>query len=251
MKRILVSISIMLLLGGVAKAQLGVGTTTPDASSVLDVKSTTKGLLPPRMTQAQRTAISTPATGLVVFQTDGTIGLKYYDGSAWVSIQVAQVGDIKTGFQATDHYGWIKLDGRALTTLTATQQAQAASLGIAGNLPNATDKVLKQKSGGINTTSGANTATIAQTNLPNINLTAQSAGGHTHDLTVKDVGYSNGGGSMTVIDATAAGSGYYSNTGSVATSGSHTHTVPLGGSGTALNIENQYLSVNVFIYLGN
>lgn len=49
--------------------------SSPDNSAMLDVKSTTKGFLSPRMTQAQRLAISNPATGLLVFQTDGTPGL--------------------------------------------------------------------------------------------------------------------------------------------------------------------------------
>ncbi len=55
-------------------AQVGVGTTTPDASSALDITSTTKGLLMPRMTAAQRDAISSPATGSNDFMTnaDGT-----------------------------------------------------------------------------------------------------------------------------------------------------------------------------------
>lgn len=51
---------------GVASAQsgVGIGTTTPNASAALDVTSTTKGLLIPRMTTAQRTAIASPAAGL-------------------------------------------------------------------------------------------------------------------------------------------------------------------------------------------
>lgn len=60
---------------------VGVGTSTPAASSLLDLSSTTKGFLPPRMTSAQRTAISSPATGLVVFQTDSTPGLYIYSGT--------------------------------------------------------------------------------------------------------------------------------------------------------------------------
>ena len=65
-------------------AQVGVGTTTPDASSVLEVQSTTQGMLTPRMTSAQRAAISAPATGLIVYQTDGIAGFYYFTGIAWV-----------------------------------------------------------------------------------------------------------------------------------------------------------------------
>jgi hypothetical protein len=46
-------------------------------------------------------------------------------------------GDVKTGFQTADHNGWIKLDGRAKSTLSSSQQTQATSLGIGTNLPNA------------------------------------------------------------------------------------------------------------------
>ncbi|MDI6045195.1 hypothetical protein [Flavobacterium yafengii] len=51
-------------------AQVGIGTITPHASSVLDVSSTTQGMLTPRMTTAQRMAISSPADGLMVYDTD-------------------------------------------------------------------------------------------------------------------------------------------------------------------------------------
>src|ERR1700712_1466637 len=53
------------------------------ASSVLDVKSTSKGFLAPRMTAAQRAAIVSPAEGLLVYQTDGAKGFYYYTASAW------------------------------------------------------------------------------------------------------------------------------------------------------------------------
>jgi hypothetical protein len=62
------------------------GYTTGHASSVLDVKSTSKGLLIPRVTLAQRNSISSPATGLMVFQTDNTPGFYYYNGSSWTSV---------------------------------------------------------------------------------------------------------------------------------------------------------------------
>jgi len=65
-------------------AQVGVGTSSPDASAALEVSSTTKGFLPPRMTATQRAAIASPATGMMVYQTDGTAGLYVYSGSAWI-----------------------------------------------------------------------------------------------------------------------------------------------------------------------
>jgi hypothetical protein len=59
---------------------------TGHASSVLDVKSTAKGFLAPRMLQSARLAVSSPATGLLVYQTDGTTGFYYYNGTAWTII---------------------------------------------------------------------------------------------------------------------------------------------------------------------
>ncbi len=79
------------LLGIQTFAQTGVAINTtgndPDTSAMLDVSSTTKGLLIPRMTQAQRTAIASPATGLLVFQTDGSAGFYYYYGTQWNYLQ--------------------------------------------------------------------------------------------------------------------------------------------------------------------
>lgn len=57
----------------------------PDASAMLDVKSTTKGLLIPRMTTTERTTIILPATGLMVFD-NTTLSFWYYDGTQWVEI---------------------------------------------------------------------------------------------------------------------------------------------------------------------
>jgi hypothetical protein len=54
------------------------------ASSAVDITSTTKGLLLPRMTKAQRDAISSPTAGLAVYQTDNTPGLRVYNGTNWM-----------------------------------------------------------------------------------------------------------------------------------------------------------------------
>lgn len=65
---------------------VGIGTTSPNVNSLLDVTSTSKGVLIPRMTKLQRDAIATPATGLLVFQTNQTPGFYWYTGTQWVQM---------------------------------------------------------------------------------------------------------------------------------------------------------------------
>lgn len=55
-----------------------------EPSAIIDLRSTTQGLLPPRMTNAQRNAIVTPAAGLIIYQTDGTKGWYGWDGTSWI-----------------------------------------------------------------------------------------------------------------------------------------------------------------------
>jgi hypothetical protein len=63
-----------------------------DASAILDLKSTIKGMLVPRMTFAQRNVIAAPAVGLLIYQTDNTPGFYYYDGGAWGAVKGAGGG---------------------------------------------------------------------------------------------------------------------------------------------------------------
>lgn len=71
---------------------VGMGTTSPHASARVDITSTTKGFLPPRMTGAQAESIATPAAGLMVYSTDGSgttitsLGWWGYNGTTWVKI---------------------------------------------------------------------------------------------------------------------------------------------------------------------
>ena len=69
-----------------ATGSAGIGTVVPNASSLLEMVSTSKGLLIPRMTIAQRNAIATPATGLLIYLTDGTKGFYYYSGTGWAAV---------------------------------------------------------------------------------------------------------------------------------------------------------------------
>src|SRR5690606_13292035 len=75
-----------------AQNNVGIGTITPNFSAMLDVSSTTQGILIPRMDSLQRTAIATPATGLLVYQTNATPGFYFYNGTAWTSLSGAGGG---------------------------------------------------------------------------------------------------------------------------------------------------------------
>lgn len=79
--------TLFLFCAGTIHAQVGIGTANPDASSMLDITSTTKGLLTPRMTTAEKNAITTPADGLIVY--DLTLKSFYYyntTSTTWVRI---------------------------------------------------------------------------------------------------------------------------------------------------------------------
>lgn len=86
--------------------------STANSSAVLDIRSTTKGMLPPRMTTAQRTAIASPATGLLVYDTD-TLTVWQYNGTGWVEVGSGGAGGAQYNvienydFEATTYSnGW-------------------------------------------------------------------------------------------------------------------------------------------------
>lgn len=93
MKKIFLSITALSMFVLLSEAQnifpatgsAGIGTNAPVVSSLLDMRSTTKGVLFPRMTAAQRGAIASPAIGLMLYQTDGATGVYYYGGT-WIRL---------------------------------------------------------------------------------------------------------------------------------------------------------------------
>src|SRR6185295_12561743 len=112
MKKIISAFSLMsvLLIGlpGLLSAQnsfpssgsAGIGTTSPNPSSALDITSTTQGMLVPRMTKTQRDAIALPATGLFIYQTNSTPGFYYYSGSAWTAVSAKGPNKFLSNLQA-------------------------------------------------------------------------------------------------------------------------------------------------------
>jgi len=89
MQKLLLICSLFTFLNSNAQ-NVGIGTNIPVASAKLDVTSTNSGLLPPRMTYAQRNAIVNPASGLIIYCTDCANGeMQYYNGAAWMQMTVA------------------------------------------------------------------------------------------------------------------------------------------------------------------
>ncbi len=91
MKKLLLSLLFFISVQFVFSQSLSITSdgSVADNSAMLDIKSTNKGLLVPRMTQVQRLAILTPATGLLVFQTNATPGFYYFNGAVWVQLGLA------------------------------------------------------------------------------------------------------------------------------------------------------------------
>ncbi len=80
---------------------VGMGTSTPNNSAILDLQSTTKGFLPPRMTDPQMQAIASPATGLMVYST-GSQALFSYNGAAWIELSAGNNAWNVDGNSGTD-----------------------------------------------------------------------------------------------------------------------------------------------------
>ena len=89
MKKAFIFFAVLFIFAGVSNAQVSINNdgAAPDPSAMLEVKSSTKGILFPRITLANRPA--TPPAGLTIYQIDNGAGLYYYDGSTWQKMSLA------------------------------------------------------------------------------------------------------------------------------------------------------------------
>ena len=88
MKKLILILAGILAFNHFSNSQIGINTPTPDSSAAIDIQSPAsenRGALLPRMTKLQRLSINSPATSLLVFDTDEKI-FYYYDSTAWVGL---------------------------------------------------------------------------------------------------------------------------------------------------------------------
>ena len=113
-------------------AQVGIGTINPDASSILDLTSNSQGLLVPRMTTAQRSAISSPVTGLLIYNTTTSIFNFYNEG--WKNFLIGFMQPVNGGTGiANNNASTLTLPGAYPITITTTASTEVA-LPISGTL---------------------------------------------------------------------------------------------------------------------
>lgn len=99
---------------------------TPDPSALIELRSTEKGMLVPRMKESDRLAIPSPAQGLLVFQNNGTVGFYFYNGSAWDTLGGATtVTNITTVTNVTSSGIAVIRDEKAASTNGGTFSAGA------------------------------------------------------------------------------------------------------------------------------
>lgn len=153
-----------------AQNNLGINTNTPHASAALDITSTTQGVLVPRMTAAQRTAIATPATGLLVYQTDGTAGFYFYSGAAWTLLGA---GDNLGNHTATTN---LSMAGNSITNALNITATGTATLG--GNAYPTTTGTNGQalKTNGSGTLSWGTVGSVVALSAANTNAQAINSG---------------------------------------------------------------------------
>jgi hypothetical protein len=118
---------------------VGIGTLSPDSSAILELQSQSKGFLLPRMTQDQRDSISSPATGLMIYNTTDSVP-QYYNGNCWLYFTQKDCDDCVFEATLADTGGTIDhtSSDSVTTTLTVTQKsgtAQSIGVNISGNLP--------------------------------------------------------------------------------------------------------------------
>ena len=168
---------LVLLVSTFSFSQVGIGTTSPSPSAILDLTATNKGFLLPRMSSTQRVAISpnnTTDKGLQVFETD-TNSIWFWNGSIWVKRDVKNIYDVNGDISPTSATnrtvditsgGSLNFDSNTLF-IDATNNR----VGIGTNTPTSTFEV----NGSASNVTALNAAALTTINFSSSNLAYTSA----------------------------------------------------------------------------
>jgi len=145
------ALTLFLVLSTGAYAQVGIGTSSPEASAALEVQSTTKGFLLPRMSNAQMNEINSPVAGLMLYCTDcSTAGIYAYNGSGFVSLSEGSNSTSNTSF------------GSELTIEGANGEAFSTNTTCGGKVISATNCSNYELNNGIGTDPDGSGYTVVQ-----------------------------------------------------------------------------------------
>ncbi len=175
MKTIQSSIFILLLLISFpVLSQVGIGIATPNASAQLEISSTTRGLLIPRLTTAQRDGIASAAIGLAIYNTS-TNGIEFWNGTAWISLTLSSnIPSIPyTGATAAVNLGSYDLTVNGLTigigsvTGSGSSNTALGNTALISNTAGDGNTATGYAALNANTTGSSNTSTGVQSMLNN------------------------------------------------------------------------------------
>ena len=240
--------------GPIVPGQVGINTVNP--LTTLDVVHKTPaspandaGIAFPQVSNLPSSGVQ---AGQMVYNITDNY-LYFFNGTTWSPIRevpIPALGSIKYSILANDHLGWYKLDGRAVTTLGTTQQTNAAAINISGSLPNAESHVLKDNgTNPVFQTGGSDTVILTQGQMPSGvtgSGTTSSDGSHTHSF--DDAYEDDQRNAVNGNEGLGSGNGGTNRTSS-AEIHNHAYSFNLGDD-TPISVEDAFLTVNVFIFLG-
>lgn len=253
-------ILVLFIYSAAAFAQTGIGTTTPNASAKLDVTATDKGFLPPRMTMLQRNSIANPATGLLLFQTDGVVGSYINTGTpalpGWQLMAAPPTGTVNAFAGSTAPSGYLFCDGTAVSrsTFALLFAVIGTTYGIGDgsstfNVPDLRGRTIIGTGTGSGLTTrtlaaraGAESHTLTTSEMP-VHNHGISDPGHSHSQNTTNDDFNNSGGNPPGFSADGAGSRTWSNINSSTTGIS----INNNGGGGAHNLMNPFMALNYII----
>lgn len=179
MKKILCVCLVLLFFGVKAQKNVGIGTTNPEKSAILELNSSTKGFLMPRMSLFERNSIPNPAKGLLIFQNDNNSGYYFFNGDAWKPLTENEAKSITLDPNDWSFAGNVPPPGSFIgTTGSSSEPLRFRVSGEWAGFVNAGDRTFFGLWAGRNSTGSSNSAFGSQalsTNVTGTNNTAVGA----------------------------------------------------------------------------